>query len=123
MENRRATSALRLPKAGIVKGQISLTFQSMTAESTRTWLLQNGASIELAQIGGYVIAGLYLFILALLANLLAKRFIKYVIHPLIQKTTVQWDDLLIKHGVIVRRSHIVPVAMIDLSRQHFLGQA
>ena len=100
-------------KAGIVKGQTSLTFQSMTAESTRTWLLQNGASIELAQIGGYVIAGLYLFILALLANLLAKRFIKYVIHPLIQKTTVQWDDLLIKHGVIVRCSHIVPVAMIE----------
>ena len=58
------------------------------------------------------------FILVLLANFLSKRLITYVIHPIIGKTSVQWDDLLIEHKVIVHFSHIVPAAII-----HFFAPA
>ena len=63
-------------------------------------------------------AGISLFFLVLLANFLSKRLITYVIHPVIGKTSVQWDDLLIEHKVIVHFSHIVPAAII-----HFFAPA
>ena len=86
----------------------------MTAESVSQWLEGLQLPPEISQLGGWCFAALYLLILALLANLLAKRFIAYIIHPIIKKTTIEWDDLLIEHGVIVRFSHIVPAAVIQI---------
>ena len=84
----------------------------MTYQSIRLWLEAKALSPELAEFIGMVGAGLYLLVLALLANFIAKRFISYVIHPIIARTSIQWDDLLIEHNVIVRFSHIVPAAII-----------
>ena len=33
--------------------------------------------------------------------------------PLVRKTSIEWDDLLVKHRVITRFSHIVPAAVIQ----------
>lgn len=84
----------------------------MTPELISQWLEQKQVSAEIASVIGLGGAMLYLFILALLANMAAKRFIAYVIHPIIGKTSITWDDLLIEHRVIVRFSHIVPAAII-----------
>ena len=84
----------------------------MTPEFISQWLEQFQLGAEITQLLGLLGSMLYLFTLALLANLLAKRFIAYVIHPIIGKTSIQWDDLLIEHRVIVRFSHIVPAAII-----------
>lgn len=90
----------------------------MTSEIIGKWLEQYNIAPDIAAMLGLLGAGLYLFILALLANFVAKRFISYIVHPLIGKTTIQWDDLLIEHNVIVRFSHIVPAAII-----HFFAPA
>ena len=84
----------------------------MTSETTSQWLQTHNVAPDLAAMLGLLGAGLYLFVLALLANLVAKRFIHHVIHPIIGKTAIKWDDLLIDHNVIVRFSHIVPAAII-----------
>jgi miniconductance mechanosensitive channel len=67
---------------------------------------------EIASLLGLVGAVIYLGVLALLANFVAKRFIAYVVHPVIAKTSISWDDLLIEHNVLVRFSHIVPAAIV-----------
>lgn len=85
---------------------------TMTPEIISEWLEQFQLAPEIAQMLGLVGAMIYLFVLALLANLLTKRFIAYVVHPIIGKTAITWDDLLIEHRVIVRFSHIVPAAII-----------
>lgn len=90
----------------------------MTPEIISEWLQQYKVSAGAASILGLLGTGLYLFVLALLANFVAKRLIAYVIHPIIGKTSIQWDDLLIQHNVIVRFSHIVPAATI-----HFFAPA
>ncbi|WPJ96489.1 mechanosensitive ion channel [Coraliomargarita algicola] len=90
----------------------------MTPEIISQWLLKFKINVGMAELLSLLGAGLYLFILALLANFVAKRFIKYIIHPLIRKTSMQWDDLLIDHNVIVRFSHIGPAAII-----HFFAPA
>jgi miniconductance mechanosensitive channel len=70
----------------------------------------------MAQILGLILAMAYITILALLANFAAKRFIALIVHPLINKTSAKWDDLLIETRVFVRFSHIAPAAAI-----HFLA--
>lgn len=84
----------------------------MSSEIISQWLQQYNIAPEIASMLGLLGAGLYLSILALLANFVTKRFIAYVIHPIIGKTSIQWDDLLIRHNVIVRFSHIVPAAIL-----------
>ena len=90
----------------------------MTSEIISEWLQQHNLGAGAAGILGLLGAGIYLFILALLANFVTKRFIAYVIHPIIGKTSIEWDDLLIEHNVIVHFSHIVPAAII-----HFFSPA
>jgi miniconductance mechanosensitive channel len=86
----------------------------MTSKIISDWLIQWNLTPAMAELLGLIGAGLYLFTLALLANFVAKRLIAYVIHPIIRKTAIVWDDLLIQYNVIVRFSHIVPAAIIHL---------
>lgn len=88
----------------------------MTPEIISQWLEQHQFNTEVAQMLGIAGALLYLVILVFLANFVTKRFIAYVIHPIIGKTSIAWDDLLIEHNVIVRFSHIIPATII-----HFLA--
>lgn len=90
----------------------------MTSETFSQWLQKFDLTPEITAMLSLLGAGLYLFVLALLANFIAKRLIHYVIHPIIRRTSIQWDDLLIEHNVIVRFSHIVPAAII-----HFFAPA
>ncbi|MGB0743538.1 MAG: mechanosensitive ion channel family protein [Opitutales bacterium] len=93
----------------------------MTAQSVAQWLEGFKLSTEFAELGGWIFVTLYLFTLALLANLLAKSFIKHVVHPIIEKTSIEWDDLLIKNNVIVRFSHIIPAAVIQIFAPALFG--
>ncbi len=90
----------------------------MNSEIISEWLQQHNLSAGTAGMLGLLGAALYLFILALMANFMTKRFIAHVIHPTIGKTSIKWDDLLVEHKVIVRCSHIVPAAII-----HFFAPA
>lgn len=85
----------------------------MTSDSISTWLQQYYLDSGTADLLGLFGAGIYLFLLAFLANFIAKRFLASVVHPVIRKTAIAWDDLLIEHKVIVRCSHIVPAIIIS----------
>ena len=87
----------------------------MTAEIIQNWLIDLKVPVFLAKISGVLLALSLLGLLVWLANYFTKRFIKSVVHPLIKKSSIKWDDGLIKHGVIIRCSHIVMVAVV-----HFL---
>ena len=47
-------------------------------------------------------------VLAVLANMLAKRIVVRGATALIGKTTTSWDDVLSEHRVIQRMSHLAP---------------
>ncbi|HAV14076.1 MAG TPA: mechanosensitive ion channel protein MscS [Opitutae bacterium] len=90
----------------------------MTTDTFTQWFINFGLSEINAELLGVCCAFLFLVFLALFANYAAKAFINRVVHPLIHKTSVEWDDLLIETRVFVRFSHIVPAAVI-----HFYGPA
>lgn len=91
----------------------------MTPEFISSYLENSQIPTEIASLLGLLGASLYLIALALLANFIAKRFIGYVVHPIIAKTALAWDDLLIEHNVLVRFSHIVPAAIVHFFAPSF----
>ncbi|WP_269523164.1 mechanosensitive ion channel family protein [Coraliomargarita parva] len=84
----------------------------MTPDNIAQWLIQFNIDSFLAEMIGTVTVMLYVAILAMLANFIAKRIIAKIIHPLIKRTTIAWDDLLIENSVLIRFSHLVPAAII-----------
>lgn len=85
----------------------------MTPEIISDWLQQYNVNAGTAGVAANFFAGLYLLVIAMLANFVAKRFITYAVHPIIQKTSIAWDDLLIEHNIIVRFSLIAPALIIS----------
>ncbi|MDA9589835.1 mechanosensitive ion channel family protein [Opitutales bacterium] len=86
----------------------------MTAENISSWLLQFKLGEAIAQLLGLGLAVLCLASLAWFANYATKRFIASIIQPLINKSGAQWDDQLAEHRVLIRFSHIVPAAIIQV---------
>ncbi|MEC8404960.1 MAG: mechanosensitive ion channel family protein, partial [Verrucomicrobiota bacterium] len=86
----------------------------MTSDTFYNWLLQLGLSDKLANTFSFIGAVTALIMVALIANILAKSIIRLVIHPLIRKSRIRWDDRLIQYKLIIRCSHIVPIAIIHL---------
>ena len=84
----------------------------MTPDKISKWLQSLNMDETIAGNLGVIGAVLYIFALALVANFLAKRLIEWVVHPLIKKTAIKLDDMLIEHRVIVHFSHLVPAAVI-----------
>lgn len=87
---------------------------AVTAENISSWLLQFKLGEAIAQFLGLGLAVLCLASLAWFANYATKRFIASIIQPLINKSGAQWDDQLAEHRVLIRFSHIVPAAIIQV---------
>lgn len=85
---------------------------AMTPDKISKWLQHLNMDEAFAGNLGFFCSILYICILALFANFLAKRLIEWVVHPLIKKTAIKLDDMLIEHRVIVHFSHLVPAAVI-----------
>ncbi len=84
----------------------------MSAEIIQNWLISLKFPVFFAEISGILLALSFLGLLVWLANYFTKYLIKSVVYPLIQKSSTQWDNELIKHGVIIRCSHIVMAAVV-----------
>jgi miniconductance mechanosensitive channel len=50
--------------------------------------------------------------LSMLMNFIAKKIILRIVFVIARKTTTFWDDILIKHKVFQRMSHLVPAIVI-----------
>jgi len=87
---------------------------AVTAENISSWLLQFKLGEAIAQLLGLGLAVLCLASLAWFANYATKSFIASIIQPLINKSGAQWDDQLAEHRVLIRFSHIVPAAIIQV---------
>lgn len=86
----------------------------MKAEKITHFLTQLGIHSNFSTALSLGLSFLLLILIALLVNFLGKRFITLAIHPLVKKTTIEWDDLLIEDCVFTRFSHILPAAVISM---------
>ena len=80
-----------------------------------TILHASGFTLKQSDLFAQVTGLALLVLLAIIANALAKRFIKSSLSSLIQKTKTEWDDLVLEKGVITRLSHIVPLIVVSFA--------
>lgn len=89
----------------------------MTVKIIQNWLTGLKLPENIAEILALLSSLALLVAIVWLAYYITRRFITSVINPFIKdSSSTEWDDELIKHGVIVRCSHLVPAAVV-----HFLS--
>ncbi|MGB0371370.1 MAG: mechanosensitive ion channel family protein [Opitutales bacterium] len=86
---------------------------------TLSKFLQNtlGLSFDQAELTAQLTGILVLVMLAILANGIAKHFIKSTVSKLIAKTRTEWDDLILEKGVLTRLSHVVPLIVVSFAQE------
>ncbi len=78
----------------------------------RDFLLQQGFDDGFSRWLTLNVEIVLVLVLAVLANMLAKRIVVRGVTALIGKTTTSWDDVLIEHRVIQRMSHLAPALVV-----------
>ncbi len=88
--------------------------ETQFAEFIEDWLHQQlGVDLELTQIlKMLILVGIMLFI-ALLLWWVAQQFINRLVNRLIKRTSTNFDDIMLEHGVFRKIGHIVPVVVIS----------
>lgn len=88
-----------------------------------TWinkiLSQSGFDPSQLEWLNYVIQGSSIFLLAVVINLVTRRFLIRGIDYLAKKTETTWDDILVKQGVFDRLGHIAPAAVFYIFASGF----
>lgn len=62
---------------------------------------------------------IFLIILAVLANILVKKFVLRMVEHFAAKSSTEWDDVLVKNGFFRRLSHFAPAIVIYLMSSVF----
>ncbi len=90
-------------------------------ENWQAWLTDHRVSEYWAEVLGTTAGIVLVVLLAVLANLITKRVILQVVHTVIRRTRMTWDDQLLETGVFTRLSHLAPAIVINTFGPGVLG--
>jgi miniconductance mechanosensitive channel len=85
------------------------------------WLIDLGAEAGMAALATAAAALLGVAVLALVADLVAKRVLVRAVVGLAGRTDTRWDDAVIKHRVLHRLGHIAPAVVLYFLAPAVLG--
>ncbi len=86
------------------------------------WLVAHGLSEGIAnfiRIGTLIVG---IFILCLIAHLVARQFIVHFIANIVKRSKNQWDDIILERGVFNRMAHFAPALVLYLSTNALLSE-
>jgi miniconductance mechanosensitive channel len=81
-------------------------------EYIQNWLIGSGFSETLSMISSWILLALGIIILAVIVNWVAKKIVSSFVSYLVKKSKTHWDDILFKHRVFSRLSHLVPALVL-----------
>lgn len=84
-------------------------------EDLENWLLSQGVNESLAQFFKVAISLGVIFILAIVANYLAKRIFLTAMTRVAKRTKTEWDDVLVEKKFFHRLAHFAPAIVIYLT--------
>jgi miniconductance mechanosensitive channel len=80
----------------------------MLVDALIDWMQHRGLASALAEPLGVLLGLVALAAAAWLATAVAKRIILKLVRPLIERSSVRWDDVLLKSGIFSRLSYLAP---------------
>ena len=86
----------------------------MAINTIRDWITRVGIKGELAEQVFYIVLAVIVLLVCAAANYITKRFVLRLVEKRIKGNKNSWDDVLVESGVLRRRSHIVPAAIIRM---------
>jgi len=87
----------------------------------KNWLVGQGLTTGVAAMAATATGNLLLVIVAVIANLVAKRLVLRGVIGLAGRTQTRWDDVLLQHRVFHRFAHIAPALVINFFTPTVLG--
>ena len=81
-------------------------------EMIENWLVAQNLDATLALVLTRVIAYLFVIILSVVANLVAKRVILSIVRTVVSRTRTSWDDVLVQRRVFSKLSHLAPALVL-----------
>jgi miniconductance mechanosensitive channel len=84
----------------------------MTLEFLQNWLQNYGVDEAFGFYLARIIAIFGVLLLSILANLVAKRIFLSSLHYVIGRSKVQWDDAVLRRGVLHRLANLAPALVI-----------
>jgi len=81
-------------------------------ELIQNWLLNHGIGAGLAYYAARGVAVLSVLFFAIVANIIAKRYIVSSLNHIISKTRTKWDDAMVREKTLNRLAHLVPAVVI-----------
>ena len=81
----------------------------------RSWIIDQGLDLPVADILARSLIFVLIIILSLIAYFVAKYFILKGLTAIINRTTTQWDDMMLKKKVFNRLAHLAPAMLVYMS--------
>lgn len=81
----------------------------------RNWIIDYGLDLSTADVLARCLIFALIIVLSLIAYLFAKRLILKGLAAIINRTTTQWDDMILREKVFNRLAHLVPAVLIYMS--------
>ncbi len=88
-------------------------------KTIRSWLDGAGFNGELAEHIAYIVFGIIILVVCVLATMLTRKVVLKFAAKRIKNNKITWDDVLVESGVLRRLAHIVPVAIIKFFSEDF----
>jgi miniconductance mechanosensitive channel len=85
------------------------------------WLISHGFSTGTAELIriGTILGGI--FLVCLIAHLIARQFIVSIIANIVKRSKNQWDDIILERGVFNRLAHFAPALVLYLATNALLS--
>jgi len=84
-------------------------------ENLETWFLSQGMNETLAQLFKVAISLVAIFILAVIADFIAKRLFLTAMSQVAKRTKTKWDDVLVEKHFFHRLAHFAPAIVVYLT--------
>jgi miniconductance mechanosensitive channel len=84
-------------------------------EILKNWIIDQGLDLSTADFLARGLLFVLIITLSLIAYLVAKHFILKGLAKLINRTTTQWDDMMLKKKVFNRLAHLAPAMLVYMS--------
>ena len=81
-------------------------------ELLQNWFLDQGINESLTFYLARAVAGMFVLLLAAVANFVAKRYILSALTHIISRSKSQWDDAVLRQHTLKRLAHLAPALVI-----------
>lgn len=81
-------------------------------EYIQNWLIDSGFSDTFSMVSSWILLAFGMIIMAVIVNWVARKIVGSIVSYIVKRSKTHWDDILFKHRVFSRLSHLFPALVL-----------